>query len=170
MHICVTRPEWVDSSPPSRIYTSTNWVIIGPGNGLLPVRRQVITWTNAGYCQLDSWEHISVKFESEFYHFQSRKLNWKCCLPQWQPFYPGGDELTNMVIQILHPYYRSYRRHQTECVFMHCYWVFSPAANWQVVNILMRVETMDIAKYKINLTLQSQRQLNLQAVSIPSSL
>ena len=98
--------------------------------------------------------------------FSIKKIEWKCCMPQWQPFYPGGDELTNMVIQILYPYCRSYRRHQTECVFMRCYWVFSPAANWQVVNILMRVETMDIAKYKINLTLQSQGQLNLQAVSI----
>ena len=25
------------------------------------------------YCQLDSWEQISVKFESEFNHFRSRK-------------------------------------------------------------------------------------------------
>ena len=25
------------------------------------------------YCQLDSWEQISVKFESEFCHFHSRK-------------------------------------------------------------------------------------------------
>ena len=27
---------------------SVNWAIIGPGNGLSPVRRQTITWTNAG--------------------------------------------------------------------------------------------------------------------------
>ena len=33
------------------------------------------------YCQLDSWEQISVKFESEFCHIHSRKLIWKCCLP-----------------------------------------------------------------------------------------
>ena len=32
------------------------------------------------YCQLDSWEHISVKFELEFYHFHSRKGSWN------QPF------------------------------------------------------------------------------------
>ena len=25
------------------------------------------------YCQLDSWEQISVKFEMKFYNFQSRK-------------------------------------------------------------------------------------------------
>ena len=40
------------------------------------------------YCQLDSWEQISVKFQSEFYHFHSRKCIWKCCLPEWRPFSP----------------------------------------------------------------------------------
>ena len=34
--------------PLCRIYASVNWVSIGSGNGLLPVRRQAITWTNAG--------------------------------------------------------------------------------------------------------------------------
>ena len=29
------------------------------------------------YCQLDSWEQVSLKFESEFYHFHSRKCIWK---------------------------------------------------------------------------------------------
>ena len=31
-----------------RIYASLNWVIIGSDNGLSPVRRQAIIWTNAG--------------------------------------------------------------------------------------------------------------------------
>ena len=35
------------------------------------------------YCQLDPWEQIPVKFESEFYHFNSRKLIWKCHLLKW---------------------------------------------------------------------------------------
>ena len=43
------------------------------------------------YSQLDSWEYISVKFESQFYHFHSRKCIWKCRLPKWWPFCPGGD-------------------------------------------------------------------------------
>ena len=33
------------------------------------------------YYQLDSWEHISVKFEKEIYHFHSRKFIQKCRLP-----------------------------------------------------------------------------------------
>ena len=44
------------------------------------------------YCQLDSWEQISVKFELEFYHFHSRKCIWNCRLPKWQPFRPGRYE------------------------------------------------------------------------------
>ena len=54
------------------------------------------------YCQLDSWEQISVKFESEFYHFHSRKCIWICRLPRWQPFCPGGDKLTHWCL--LTPY------------------------------------------------------------------
>ena len=34
-------------SPKCRIYALVNWVSIGPDNGLAPVRRQAITWTNA---------------------------------------------------------------------------------------------------------------------------
>ena len=47
------------------------------------------------YCQLDSWEQVSVKFEFEFYHCHSRKCIWKCSLPKWRPFCPGGDELSH---------------------------------------------------------------------------
>ena len=47
-----------------------------------------------GYCQLDCQEQTSVKIESEFYHFHSRKCIWKCHLPEWRPFCPGGDELS----------------------------------------------------------------------------
>ena len=46
-----------------------------------------------GYHQLDHQEQNSVQFESEFYHFNSRKFIWKRRLPEWPPFCPGGDEL-----------------------------------------------------------------------------
>ena len=45
------------------------------------------------YCQLESWVQISMKFESEFYHFHSRKCIWKCSLSNWRLFFPRGDEL-----------------------------------------------------------------------------
>ena len=43
------------------------------------------------YCQLDSWEQISVKFQSEYCHLHSRKCFWKCRLPKWWPFCPAGN-------------------------------------------------------------------------------
>ena len=48
------------------------------------------------YCQLYFWDHISVTFKSDFYHFRSRKCNLKCRLPKWRPFRPGGDQLINL--------------------------------------------------------------------------
>ena len=41
------------------MYTPVNWVIIGSGSGLSPVRRQAITWTNAALL-IELWEQISV--------------------------------------------------------------------------------------------------------------
>ena len=87
--------SWNHRGRVTHIYTSVNWVSISSGNGLSPVRCQAITWTNAAYCQLDSWEQISVKFESEFHHFHSRKCIWNCRLPIRRPFCPGGDELND---------------------------------------------------------------------------
>ena len=50
------------------------------------------------YCQLDSWEQISVKFE-----FHSRKFIWKCRLPKWRPFcsgvWVGGIWVNNISLQ-----------------------------------------------------------------------
>ena len=42
------------------------------------------------YCQLDSWEHISMKFELEFYNFHSKEFTGKCHQPIWRPFGLGG--------------------------------------------------------------------------------
>ena len=90
----VTRDQWVNSSPPGATYMH-QWT----GSALV----QVMAWCRRGdkplpelmvaYCELDSWEQFSVKFESEFYHFHSRNCIWNCRLPIWRPFCPGGDEL-----------------------------------------------------------------------------
>ena len=42
------------------------------------------------YCQLESWEQISVKFESEYYYFHSRICILNCHLLKWRPFCPRG--------------------------------------------------------------------------------
>ena len=41
MHISIGLNELTDC-----IYVSLNWVVIGLGNGMLPVWYQAITWTN----------------------------------------------------------------------------------------------------------------------------
>ena len=86
--------QWVNSSPPSATYMR-QWT----GSAFVRVMSCHLFGAKAlpepmlAYCQLDSWEQISVKFELEFYHFHSRKYVWICCLPKWRPFCPGGGEL-----------------------------------------------------------------------------
>ena len=45
------------------------------------------------YCQLDPWELISVKFESEFYNFHSRNAFEIAVFQNGGHFVQGGDEL-----------------------------------------------------------------------------
>ena len=63
-------------------------VIIGPDNGLSPDPHQDITCTNAGLLSVVLLGTYLSEFKSEFYHFNSRKCNWKCRLPNWWPFCP----------------------------------------------------------------------------------
>ena len=85
---------FVNSSPPSAAYIR-QWT----GSALVQVMAcrlfgaKPLPEPMLVYCQLDSWEQISVKFESEFYHFRSRKCIWNCRLSKWRPFCLGGDEL-----------------------------------------------------------------------------
>ena len=81
----------INSSPPSAAYMR-QWT--GPSLvqimacrlfGVKPLPDPMLV-----YRQLDSCEQVSVKFISEFYHFHSRKCVWKCRLPRWRPFCPGG--------------------------------------------------------------------------------
>ena len=58
---------------------------------------------SAGY--MHQWIGLSATNFSEIWmgirnpnHFHSRKLIWKCRLPQWRPFCPGGDELTKSML------------------------------------------------------------------------
>ena len=56
----------------------------------MPSLFQIMTWPLFGvkqlskpmlvYCQLDPWEQISVKFQSQSTHFHWRKCIWKCRL------------------------------------------------------------------------------------------
>ena len=94
-HICVTRPQWVNMSPLSVAYMHQL-----TGSSLVQVMACCLFGTKPlpepmlAYCKLDSWEQIPVKLEWKHYHFHSRKCIWKCGLPKWRPFCPGGSQLT----------------------------------------------------------------------------
>ena len=85
-----------------RLYASVNWVSIGSGNGLSPVRRQAITWTNAKLLSIGllgtNFSEIQSKFESSVISLITRigfmvdiylistKLLWPdtCCIVQFK--------------------------------------------------------------------------------------
>ena len=73
-HICVTRPQWVNWSPPSAAYMSVNWVSNCSDNGLSQVRRQAIPWTNA---DLLPFEPLGTNFSEiwiEILKFSFKKM------------------------------------------------------------------------------------------------
>ena len=61
-----------------RIYTSTNWVNIGSDNGLLPVRRQTVTWANGDLLSIGP---LGIDFGEIWIQNKTilwRNCNWKC--------------------------------------------------------------------------------------------
>ena len=76
-----------------RIYASLNWVIIVPGNGLSPFRRQAITCNNTELLLIGSlgtnFSERRIKLQS----FSFIKMHLKMSSAKWCPFCPGGDEL-----------------------------------------------------------------------------
>ena len=73
---------------------SVNWVSIGSGNGLSPVQRQAITWTNAGLLSIGplgtNFSEIWIKTQK----FSFMKMHLNLSSAKWRPFCPGGDEFT----------------------------------------------------------------------------
>ena len=75
--------------------------------GLSDHHRQVFCWTDAVFAGLGHWStrlfrrlllwYISVKFESEFYHFHSRKCNWNCRLSKRRSFFLGLNVLKEKI-------------------------------------------------------------------------
>ena len=68
-------------------------ISIGSVNGLSPIRRQAIIWTNAGLLWIGplgtNFSEILIKIQT----FSFTKMHLKSSSAKWRPFYPGGDEL-----------------------------------------------------------------------------
>ena len=83
------------------------------------------------YCQLDSWQHISVKFDLEFDHFHSRKFIWKCLLPKWLPFCLGGRWVTTFL----------------ECIYLLSLDTLTPCKHWGEVQKPFEMTKSDAATH-----------------------
>ena len=75
------------------MYASVNWVSIGSGNGLSPVRRQAITGTSARLLSIGPLGTEFTEIQIEILTFSFKKMRLKMSSVKWQPFCPGGDEL-----------------------------------------------------------------------------
>ena len=71
-----------------------NRVSIGSDNGLSPIRRQAIIWTNAGVLSIEplgiNFNEILIKIQ----HFSFTKMHLKISSAKWKPFCSGRNELT----------------------------------------------------------------------------
>ena len=63
-------------------------------NGLSPVRRQDITWTNADFLSIGSLGANFSEFLIEIYIFSSRKMHLIMSSGKWQPFCLGHNVLS----------------------------------------------------------------------------
>ena len=77
------------------IYASVNWVSIGSGNGLSPVRRQAITETDADILSIGLLETNFNEILIDVHDFSLINMHLKMSSEKWRPFCPGGDELRN---------------------------------------------------------------------------
>ena len=73
MHICVTRPQWVN------LYASVNWVIIISENGLSPVQHQAIVSTSTDVLSIGplgtNFSEIQIKVQQFSYKTRNLKMS-----------------------------------------------------------------------------------------------
>ena len=71
---------------------SVNWVGIGSCNGLSPVRRQAITWSNGTLLSIEPlWTNFSeIWIKNTKISFM--KMHLKLSPAKWRPFCPGVDD------------------------------------------------------------------------------
>ena len=63
--------------PCCSIFACVDWIGIGSDNGLSPVRRQAITWTNTDSLSIEPLETNFSEFWPKIWQFHSYKSIWK---------------------------------------------------------------------------------------------
>ena len=84
--------------------------IIGSDNGLAPVRRQAIIWTNAGILLIGPLGTNFSEILIEIHAFSFRKIHLKMSSGKWRPFYLGLNVLNKVLLT-----YLSWRHHAISC-------------------------------------------------------
>ena len=77
--------------PPSAAYM--NWVSIDSDNGLSPVRRLAITWTNAHLLSIGPFGTKFSEIWIKIQNFSFKKLHLNTSSAKWRPFCQDEDEL-----------------------------------------------------------------------------
>ena len=96
---------------------SVNWVSIGPGNGLSPVRCQAITWTNAGLLSIGPLGTNFSETRIKIQKFSFMKINFNLWSVKWPLFCPGGNELKSIHVGKKGPW--------SSLVGVMAYWLFT---------------------------------------------
>ena len=94
--------QHINSSPPSAAYESVNWVIIGSGNGLSPVRRQAVTWTNAGLLSIALLGTNFSEIWIEILSFSFKIMHLKMLSAKLAAILSRGRWVNNGVTAVLH--------------------------------------------------------------------
>ena len=81
-----------------RIYASLNRAIIGSDNGLSPVRRQAIIWTNVGILLIGPLGTNFCEILIGIQTFSFKKLHLKTSSAKWRLFCFGLNELKTLAI------------------------------------------------------------------------
>ena len=133
-HWAVEFWEWINNSILHFLMSVITYPygIIGSDNGLSPIRRQAIIWTNAGLWSIGPFSEISIKIQS----FSFTKMYLKMSSVRWRPFYSRGDELILCgLVQLGHRYFRQgFSTDQTPSHLLNQWWF---TVWWTVKNIFL---------------------------------
>ena len=93
-------PHLKHISPWCRIYVSVNWISIGWDNGLSPIRRQAIIWTNTGLLSIGpfgtNFSEILIKIQN----FSLTKIHMKISSAKWLLYRVPGEMRWDIYIYI----------------------------------------------------------------------
>ena len=149
MHLPITYWGW-------RRYASGNQVIIGSGNGLSPIQRKAIIWTNNDILSIEPpGKKTSGKFESKHVDLHSTKWIWNIHCQNARTSYIFINAYILSMLSIIYSY-ESINKFWTSCLTLSA----APA------NALCTVWCYDINRYSDEQTGTCKPQCRYDAASV----